>query len=80
MAGKIFFTVPKGTPPAVCKAAVCRKPIFWIETPAKKRMPIDCDAEGGRRPTKILPGHGQPHWGTCAGREQFKKPGAEAVQ
>lgn len=80
MAGKIFFTVPKGTPPAVCKASVCRKPIYFITTPAGKQMPIDCDAEGGARPTKLLPGRGQPHWGTCVAREQFKKPAAVPIQ
>ena len=73
MPGPIFFTVLSGTPPAVCKAASCRKPIYWITTAKGNPMPIDCDAPGAKPPTRMLPGHGVPHWATCPEAKSFKK-------
>lgn len=73
MSGPIFYAVPAGTPPAACKAASCRKPIYWIKTAAGKDMPIDADVPNGKAPTKTLPGHGVPHWGTCPEAAAFKR-------
>lgn len=73
MAGPIFFAVPMGTPPSVCKATSCRKPIYWIETAKGKRMPIDCDAPGGKLPTRTDPGQGVPHWATCPEAKAFRR-------
>lgn len=73
MAGPIFFSVPKGTAPAVCKAASCRKAIWWIITGSGARMPLDVDVPGGKPPTKMLPGQGIPHWITCPESKSFKK-------
>jgi hypothetical protein len=73
MSGPIFYAVPIGTPPAVCRATVCRKPIYFIKTAKGKDMPIDCDVPGGKPPTGMLPGQGVPHWGTCPESKSFKK-------
>ena len=70
----ILFAVPKGTQPAVCKAASCGKTIFWVLTARGKRMPIDIDVEHGKAPTASLPGQGIPHWARCVEADSFRKP------
>jgi hypothetical protein len=72
----ILFAVPKGTPPAVCKAPSCRKAIYWILTGSGKRMPIDVNVPDGKPPTKMLPGQGVPHWATCPEAQSFRKAAA----
>ncbi len=69
----IQYSVPVGTPPAVCKSAECRKVIYWIKTDGGKNMPVDCEAPGGKVPSKIMPGQGVPHWGTCVAAKSFTK-------
>jgi hypothetical protein len=47
-----FYTVPAGTPSAQCKGPTCRAVIYFIENPTSgKRMPVDCDVEGGEAPS-----------------------------
>lgn len=69
----MMFAVPKGTLPSICKAASCRKPIYWVLTGNEKRMPVDVDVPDGKPPTKLLPGQGVPHWGTCVAAKDFHK-------
>jgi hypothetical protein len=73
MSGPIFYAIPVGTPAAVCKNADCRNPIYYVLTGKGARMPVDAEVEGGKPPTKMLPGQGVPHWGTCVGAKDFKK-------
>lgn len=69
----ILFAIPKGTPAAVCKAVECRKVIWWIKTASGKSLPLNADVEEGRRPTRMLPGQGAPHWIDCVASQQFRK-------
>jgi hypothetical protein len=69
----IVFAVPARTKVAICKAASCRKQIYWITTGSGKHMPIDCNVEGGKPPTGREPGHGVPHWATCPEAGTFKR-------
>jgi hypothetical protein len=85
-----FFTVPAGTPPAQCKGATCRAVIYWIENPTSgKRMPIDCEVDGGEAPSAkgdprqvdafdasgiaAHDGRGVSHFTTCADVDQFTR-------
>lgn len=47
-----FYGVPAGTPASTCKVEGCGKRIYWITTPYGSRVPVDCDGEGGRRPSE----------------------------
>lgn len=64
-----WFDVPGGTPAAECRS--CSAEIYWITTPAGKRMPVDCDVDGGyspdatRGPALDPNGHGVSHFATC---------------
>lgn len=72
-----FFTVPAGTRVAECRG--CGERIFWIETPGGKRMPVDCDVEGGHEPsepqsTTQHDGSGVSHFATCPDHAKFRRP------
>jgi len=83
-----FFTVPAGTPAKQCKSETCAKVIYWITTKAGRRMPVDCDVEGGVRPTPIYDprqldafkapgqvthdGRGRSHFETCKDAARFR--------
>lgn len=72
-----WFDVPAGTKPSECRS--CRATIYWIETPNGKRMPVDCDVDGGSEPWKGVPGdgerdgHGVSHFATCEQADEWRK-------
>lgn len=76
-----FFDVPAGTRAAQCSS--CRATVYWIVTLAGKRMPVDCDIEGGYVPDGDWNGGGQAlspqgrgvsHFVTCPNRDQHRRP------
>lgn len=73
-----WFDVPAGTRQAQCGS--CQAPIYWIETARGKRMPVDCDVDGGRRPFTGVPGDGErdgrgvSHFATCPNAEEHRRP------
>lgn len=52
------YEIPTGTPQRACNS--CRRPIFWIVTPAGARMPVDPD--------------GKTHFATCPNAAAHRKP------
>jgi hypothetical protein len=64
-----FYSVPKGSTPAVCKAADCRRPVYPVDL-GGHRHTIDVDVPNGKAPTKLLPGHGVLHSSVCKARKQ----------
>ena len=74
----LFYHVPAQTEPAKCK--YCPALIYWVLTPKKKHMPVDCHAgEGCLPPTSERPGSGIAHWGTCPNAAQARKPSTNAT-
>lgn len=78
--GPQFFVVPARTPPAECRG--CKATIYWITTEAGKAAPIDCDVEGGVRPSRSTaplggvqynPGRGISHFATCPQAAGFRR-------
>lgn len=70
-----FFTVPPGTKASQCRS--CRATIYWIELPSGKRMPVDCDVDGGQKPdaSSLTPdGTGVSHFATCPDAARFRRP------
>lgn len=81
-----FFKVPAGTSARQCAGPSCTATIYWIVTVRGRRMPIDCDVEGGVRPTpKHDPrqldafdehathdGRGRSHFETCTDAARFR--------
>jgi hypothetical protein len=73
----ILFDVPAGTRSTRC--ASCNKVIYFILTPAGKRMPVDCDVEGGNAPSSRgsvtqFHGRGVSHFATCAHADEHRRP------
>lgn len=68
-----WFDVPAGTCPSECRAVVCRQTIYWIETPAGRRLCVDVEVPGGFAPTDRSDGRGIAHWATCAVRDAFRR-------
>ena len=80
-----YVTVLAGTKPQQCSGLAlggsCCRMIFWSVDPRTgRRMPVDCDVPGGRRPSEatnrnqldllsgaveVWDGVGQPHKRTC---------------
>lgn len=58
MVDPIRYPIPPSEPQRACRS--CTKPIYWIVTPAGKRMPVDPD--------------GVSHFVTCEHRDQHRKP------
>lgn len=68
------YEVPAGTSASRCRAESCRAEIFWIETPAGKKLPIDCGPKAdGVTPTETRAGRGVPHWATCPAADSFRR-------
>lgn len=76
-----FFDVPARTRPAECKG--CKSTVYWIVTAAGKRMQVDCDVEGGVRPStgsgtlggvEYYAGRGTSHFADCPMADSFRKP------
>lgn len=65
----LFFTVQRN---AATKACDCGKRFFWAVLPSGKRMPIDCDVEGGHRPTLERDGYGVSHFSTCPNSDKHR--------
>lgn len=68
-----WYDVPAGTRVAECSGKNCGAEIYWIATPNGKKMPIDCDVDGGAEPsdTSDEPGRGVSHFQTCADADRF---------
>lgn len=84
-----FFTVPAGTRAELCRlgsrrGGTCRHTVYFIRITGSRggvrRIPIDCDVEGGRRPSAtidprqldafegtaaVYDGRGRAHFETC---------------
>lgn len=69
-----FFQVPAGTKATQCRGPNCKATIYFVELGSGKRMPIDCDVDGGAEPTARSGGQGVSHYGNCPDRDQFRKP------
>lgn len=73
-----FFIVPAGTAPSECRG--CKATIYWIVTEASRRMPVNCDVEGGVRPRRWATGEsstgsgrGISHFVDCPSAGQFRR-------
>lgn len=81
-----WYDVPAGTRAAQCSGENCKATIYWIVTPAGRKMPVDCDVDGGHDPSeKVDPlqqdafgmpheerdGRGVSHFQTCVDVERF---------
>lgn len=66
-----FFAVPAATSPGQCRS--CKAVVFWIETGSGKKMPIDCDVDGGAEPSARSGGQGVSHFVTCPDRDTWRK-------
>lgn len=75
-----FFQVPARTPRAECRG--CKATVYWIHTEAGKAMPVDCDVEGGVRPSsgsaplggvQYYAGRGVSHFVTCPQANGFRR-------
>lgn len=71
-----FYPVPGQSQWRPCR---CGVRMYW---PVDARFPIDCDVEGGARPTfstgsdgQVVwqPGRGVNHFATCPLRDQFRR-------
>ena len=80
-----LITVPAGSKPVPCTGmqlgGSCHRLIFWsIDPRTGRRMPVDCDVPGGKRPSEsrdrsqldllsgaveVWDGRGVPHKQTC---------------
>lgn len=69
-----YVTVPAGTPVRACDGPRCRKPIYWVETPAGKRMPVDCAFDDNcRPPARREDGRGVSHHASCVDVDRFRR-------
>lgn len=67
-----FYDVPKGAREEECRGRNCRATVYWITNPATgRRLPVDCDVEGGQEPTAWADGRGVSHFTTCSDVGQF---------
>lgn len=55
----VKYAVPVDAMLTQCRASECRRSIYWIITPAGKRMPVDTD--------------GTPHFATCPAASRFRR-------
>jgi hypothetical protein len=78
-----WFDVPAGTRAAECRT--CHATIYWITTANDRKMPVDCDVDGGFAPAvqELVDAHdgdwdgrgrGVSHFATCPERDQWRKP------
>ena len=72
-----WFDVPPGTAPSECRS--CTAEVYWIVTASGKRMPVDCDVEGGYSPDAaranegLVPeGRGISHFATCPDASKWR--------
>lgn len=72
---KDFYDVPAGAAEKPCRLKDCERTFFWIDSPKNpgKRIPVDCDVEGGVRPTATEPGRGISHFKTCKKPSVFSR-------
>lgn len=72
-----WFDVPAGTQASECRS--CKATVYWIVTPSGKRMPVDCEVDGGYSPFKGVPGDGEQdgsgvsHFATCPQAAQWRQ-------
>lgn len=84
-----FYTVPAGSQSTLCRGETCGKRIWFIRTPNGKALPVDCDCEGGKRPSdtndpgqidlltgggaSVYDGLGCSHFLTCSDADTFSR-------
>ncbi len=81
-----MYDVPAGTRPSQCRGSNCNATIYWITRPNGKKMPVDCEVEGGWKPSESpdpdqgdllgepnVPrdGRGVSHFQTCVDAGRF---------
>lgn len=70
-----LFSVPAGTPARQC--GHCDLVVYWIFTPAGKRMPVDTSGQYGYPPShpnaEPHAGRGISHFVTCPGADQARR-------
>lgn len=67
-----WYDVPAGTRESQCRGQTCRATVFWTVNPATdKKVPVDCDVDGGFEPSDRDPGRGVTHFATCPDVAQF---------
>ena len=64
--------VPAGATGFRCR--FCEATVFFVITPRGRRMPVNCDVEGGRRPTATDHGSGATHFADCPGADAARSP------
>lgn len=76
-----WYGVPADAGWSTCK---CGKRQYWIETKPGKRLPVDCDVEGGNRPSITAGpnyqnvrtmGRGVSHFTTCPHANEYSHRG-----
>lgn len=67
-----FYEVPPDTRPTQCRGQNCKAEIYWIKN-GEKRLPVDCDVDGGYEPTQHDAGRGVSHFTTCADVGRFSR-------
>lgn len=76
-----MFVVPAGTASSECRG--CKATVYWVVTEHDRRMPVNCDVEGGLRPSRFRggsmnatasgDGRGISHFVDCPAAGQFRK-------
>lgn len=67
-----WFPIPAKTREAECR--FCGAEIYWITTPAGKKMPVSCDIDGASCPSEKGVGSGVSHFTNCPGADDARKP------
>ncbi len=49
-----WIRVPAGTPKMRCSHETCQRTIYFVTTASGKQAPVNCDVEGGVRPSAPL--------------------------
>lgn len=66
-----WYDVPAGAREAQCREATCKATIYWTLTSNGKKVPVDCEVDGGYEPTDREPGRGVSHFATCTAPNKF---------
>jgi hypothetical protein len=73
-----WFDVPAGTRAAECRT--CHATVFWITTANDRKMPVDCEVDGGMQPSRnaggrgAVDGRGVSHFATCPYANAHRRP------
>lgn len=66
-----WFEVPPNARPGQCRS--CKAVIYWIETAAGRKMPVDCEVDGAFEPRVDEAGRGVSHFSVCPDANQWRK-------